>query len=518
MIRFHGATGVLFLFLVSTAAAQRPEDAAASPTLASLDRARAVLDAAIAAHGGEQRLRAIEDISIRYRGRRWMAYQSPSLSRPWNVQRTQADVVLDLRNRRMLRSGVSRYPLDFEFHGTTVLTPQGNFFYDPTRAGRGDVLTRFSGNPVGPAHPARREYPGFILLNARDRAQTLRHLGGATVDGLKAQMLSYAESDGGVATLFIDDVTKRLVRTEILRDDPVVGDQVVSTSYLNWRDEKGMAVHGRVVERRNEEVIRDDTVTIAIDIKPADSLFATPASGYGEVQDGQQPQGPETEPIRKLADNVYLLQQLPGGNRVLFVAFRDHVLVFEAPTPHAAATAVMDAVRKTVPGKPIRYVTFSHHHDDHGAGLRPYVSEGVTIVTTPTNRRLIEEVATARHTIRPDALSSAPKTPVIETFTKKRVFTDGDMTVELHDIGPTSHVDEIVLAYLPKEQLIFQGDLLILPGRGEPAPANTLTQEFLRAVDRLKLNAQTIAGVHGRVGTMEDLRKAVQLTGSRTSR
>jgi hypothetical protein len=72
-------------------------------------------------------------------------------------------------------------------------------------------------------------------------------------------------------------------------------------------------------------------------------------------------------------------------------------------------------------------------------------------------------------------------------------------------------VDEIVLAYLPKEKLIFQGDLIILPNRGEVDAANTLTAEFLEALDRLKMDVTTIAGVHGRVGTIEDLRRAVQL-------
>ena len=72
-----------------------------------------------------------------------------------------------------------------------------------------------------------------------------------------------------------------------------------------------------------------------------------------------------------------------------------------------------------------------------------------------------------------------------------------------------SHVDEIVMAYLPKEKLIFQGDLLILPDRGQPNPANTLTAEFAKAIERLSLDVQTIAGVHGRVGTIADLRSAV---------
>jgi glyoxylase-like metal-dependent hydrolase (beta-lactamase superfamily II) len=515
MMRLQTSLAVSIIGFSSVAAAQRPQDAAHTPSLSSYDRARTILDAAIAAQGGEARLRAVEDMSIRYRGRRWMAYQSPSLARPWNVQRTEGELVLDFKNGRMMRHGISRYPLDFAFEGTTVVTPQGNFFYDPSRAGKGDALTRFRGGPAVASHPARRELPAFLLLNARDRAPQLRYVGESSVDGAKTQVVSYAEGDGTVISLYIDDASRRLVRSDYLRDDPVVGDQVVSFTYLDWRNEKGIPVPGRVVERRNDDLIRDDTLTIALDTRPAESLFAAPASGYTEIADGQQPTGPESEAIRKLADNVYLLQQLPGGNRVMFVAFRDHVLVFEAPTPQAAATAAMDAVRRTVPGKPIRYVAFSHHHDDHAGGLRPYISEGVTIVTTPTNRRLVEQVATAKHTMRPDALSAAPKAPVIETFTRKRVFTDGDMTVELHDIGPTSHVDEIVLAYLPKERLVFQGDLIILNDRGEVAPANTLAQEFLRAIERLKLDVQTIAGVHGRVGTIDDLRRAVSLRASR---
>jgi glyoxylase-like metal-dependent hydrolase (beta-lactamase superfamily II) len=515
MIRLRYHITVLLVCLASSIGAQRPQDAANTQTLASFDRARPILDAAVAAHGGEQRLRAIEDLSIRYRGRRWMAYQSPSLARPWNVQRTESDLVMDLKNGRMMRRGVSRYPIDFAFEGKTVLTPQGNFFYDPSRAGKGDVLTRFRGGPPVASHPARREFPAFMLLNARDRAQTVRYVGETNVDGARAHAISYAEGDGSVYTLLIDDGSKRLVRVESLRDDPVIGDQVVALSFPAWRDEKGVQVPTRVIERRNEEIIRDDTVMVSIDTRPADSIFAAPASGYTEVTDGQQPAGPDTEAIRKLAENVYLLQQLPGGNKVMFVAFRDYVLVFEAPTPQNAATAVMDAVRRTVSGKPIRYVTFSHHHDDHGGGLRPYISEGITIVTTPSNRRMIEEIAVAKHTIRPDALSASPKQPVIETYTRKRVFTDGDMTVELHDIGPTSHVDEIALAYLPREKLVFQGDLIILPDRGEVARANMLTQEFLQAIDRLKLDVRTVAGVHGRVGTIDDLRRAVQLRDER---
>jgi glyoxylase-like metal-dependent hydrolase (beta-lactamase superfamily II) len=484
-------------------------DAQASPAsgLGSVKRALALIDSAIAVHGGEARLRAVADVSIRYRGRRWMAYQSPTLARPWNVQPTSAEIVMDFANNRMRQNRVTRYPLDFAFVSSSVTTPQAALFYDSTRAGLGDVILRFPGGSIA-NNPSRRELPAFQLLQLRDRPETVRWLGERVDGGTRLQGVSYAEPNGAVYELWIDAATKRLTHLDWVRDDAVDGDQLARYTYSGYRLESGIPVPSRLVEQRNGELIRDDTLTIAIDTHPAAALFAPPTSGFGEPAE-LRPTGAEAEPIRKLAENVWLLQQLPGGNRVMFVAFRDHVLVFETPTPQNAATAVMDAVRRTVPGKPVRYATFSHHHDDHGGGLRPYIAAGVTIVTTPANRKFVEHVASAKHTVRPDAQSASPRAPIMETFTKKRVFTDGEMTLELHDIGPTSHVDEMVMAYFPKEKLVFQGDLLILPDRGEPGPANTLTAEFARAIDRLGLDVQTIAGVHGRVGTLADLRAAV---------
>jgi len=481
---------------------------ASSSGLRSTARALALVDSAITTHGGVARLRAIENVSMTYRGTRWMAYQSERLARPWTTQPTRTDLVMDFKNNRLMRYSESRYPRDFLFGGTNITTPQGGFFYDPARAGLGDAVIRFPGGASIATHPARRELPAFQLLQLRDRAETVRWLGTRSEKGATLHGVSYAEPNGAVYELWIDAATKRLVQLEWLRDDAVDGDQLASYTYSGYRFEQGIPVPTRLIERRNGELIRDDTLAISINTAPASSLFVPPASGFADLSDAR-PSGPEAEQVRKLADNVWLMQQLPGGNRVMFVAFRDYVLVIETPTPQAAATAVLDAVRRTVPGKPVRYAAFTHHHDDHAGGLRPYIAEGVTIVTTPTNRGFVEHVANARHTLRPDALSASPRKPVIETFTTKRVFTDGDMTVELHDIGPTSHVDEIVLAYMPKEKLVFQGDLLILPDRGEPGPANTLTLEFGRALERLGLHVETIAGVHGRVGTLADLKAAI---------
>jgi glyoxylase-like metal-dependent hydrolase (beta-lactamase superfamily II) len=481
---------------VALASAQTPSGF----TWTSNVRARAVLDKAIRAHGGEEQLRGIDDATVEYAGRQWMAYQSPTLTKPWNIQRTQSRVIYDLKNRRIRRDNVARYPLDFAFHNRSVVTDTGGFGIDPTRAATGDVFFRIPRQAWEQSRQGiSREIPGVMLLALRERAPTLRSLGQTVERGRRFDVITAAEPDGGQLTLYFDAITSLLSRTEILRDDPVDGDMVVSVTFDNYRDVGGLPMAGRRTERRNGELARDDTVRITLAARPHDSLFVFPA-GYAEPPADL---GPEGEAVRKLGDNIYLLQQLRGGNRVMLVVFSDHVLVFETPVIAAGTTIVSDAViaaaNQVAPGKPIRYVTFSHHHDDHGAGLRGYIARGITIVTTPRNKAFVERVAATVHTLRPDALSRTPRTPVIETFEKKRVFTDGTMTMELYDIGPTSHVDEIVLAYFPNERLIFQGDLVIYPTHGSAPPANTLTREFARWIDQSGLDVERIAGVHGRV-------------------
>ena len=473
------------------------------PSLDSYRRARAVVDRAMAAHGGPRALAAMQDLTLSYEGARHMRYQSFKLDRPWDTQRTEWRAVLDFRNSRMRRSSVERYPKDFEFAGQQVYTAAGGFRVDPLRRNAGDALVRFTA-PTFDAARAGMDFdvPAFLVRRALGRAQTLRSTGRVTLAGRPHDAVTFADANGAQVALYFDAGSGLLARYETLRDDGIDGDAAVTVGFDRYQPVAGIQFPARRTEWLNGVLVREGTLTAAVNTQPHDSVFAEPA-GYV----APAPRGAEGEAVRKLAEGVWLVQQT--GNKVMFVEFADHVLVFETPLPQSAAATVMDAVRRTVPGKPIRYVTFSHHHDDHAGGLRPYIAEGITIVTTPTNRAFVDRVAAARHTIAPDTLSRAPRAPVVETFSGKRVFTDGRMTVELHELGPNSHVDEMVLAWLPRERIVFQGDLVILPDQGEVAPANTLTEEFLRKIDAMGWPVETIAGVHGRVGTLADLRAAV---------
>jgi hypothetical protein len=106
--------------------------------------------------------------------------------------------------------------------------------------------------------------------------------------------------------------------------------------------------------------------------------------------------------------------------------------------------------------------------------------------------------------LAPDRQSRDRQAPVMQIF-HHEIKLGG--RARLSSIGKTSHVVDTVVAYLPAEQIIYQGDMLIRPraGRGV-APGKELT----RALEReKKLAVKVVAGAHGPTGTMETVREAI---------
>src|SRR4029434_7471026 len=68
-----------------------------------------------------------------------------------------------------------------------------------------------------------------------------------------------------------------------------------------------------------------------------------------------------------------------------------------------------------IPGKPIRYVVAMHHHWDHLGGIRTAINEGAIIVSHRTNQALLDRIAKASHTIKPDRLSISKKPLKLQT-------------------------------------------------------------------------------------------------------
>ena len=474
----------------------------------SYQQARRVLNDGIEALGGLEALRAIQDFTLKEKGKVYARYQSPSPEPPFAAGSSEEITVIDTRR------GLLSYEQKIANAGFN------NWTRTFIKGGEGVTLDMWSKTSTPIVNPSLanfrgqvRRIPQFVLLEALDRAPTLRWVGEDEFGGKKQRVISVVRPDGQQLALSFDAQTNLLTRYDYLYADPMAGDSVIQQVYPAYRALGKLKVPtARVLYNAGGVVQETEFTDVQINTRPAESLFEAP-QGFEKL-----PAPPATPPppaVSKIADDVYLLQGLAGGNHnVLFVAFNDHVLVFEAPEQGLYAnvsTQALTKIKETVPGKPIKYLVLSHHHSDHAGGFREYVAEGATIVTTAGNKSMLERVASIESSLLQSSSVHPPRTPVIETIqSKKRVFSDDKHVVELYDIGPNPHANEIIVAYLPREKILFQADLLNPQPNGTIPIAQDATVSFAEKIQQLGLGVEKIYGVHGRAATPDELRRSIE--------
>jgi glyoxylase-like metal-dependent hydrolase (beta-lactamase superfamily II) len=330
---------------------------------------------------------------------------------------------------------------------------------------------------------------------------------------IKAAQANNATVSGRVVTFSVSGTMVKATlnaanlvdKVETMSDAPVLGDVALETTYSNYRDFGGVKFPTHIVQKEANMPVLDLTIT---DVKPNASIaLAVPQNVQAAPAQAAAP--PVTVTTDKLGDGVYYLTG--GSHHSVAVEFTDHVVVIEAPQTEARALAVFDAVKKTIPNKPIRYVVNSHNHFDHLGGVRAAMAEGYTIITQAQNKAYYEKtVATAPHTIVPDRQAKSPKKPVIETVAEKRVLTDGNQVLELYRV-PNDHTDTMLVAYLPKLKLLVEADLWTPPAANAPPPpaVSPVTAAFFDSIQRMKLDVQKVAGLHGRLAEMKEFQAAV---------
>ena len=469
----------------------------------SYQEARQVLDAGIQAMGGLEALRGIQDLSREGSGTGYAQGQSLTPDGPLSARATEIQTFQDFSGGRtaslVATSGAGTLPAKTR----TVATDTGFSYNLVTK-----VMTPMTPVALGNSRSNMRRDPAVLLLLANERAETLRGLGEETIDGQRHRLVTFSAADGAQIGLAFDATTGLLSRIQTLADNPILGDTLTETVLSDYREVQAGAARVRLPHRTRTlvggELTQDLAYRrIAVNAGPVAGLLDSPADAE------TVPPAPPGSGVAltKLGEDVYFAAG--GSHHSLFVVFQDHVVVVEAPLGEERSLAVLAKIAETAPGKPVRYLVPTHYHSDHTGGLRAYIAKGVTIVTTPGNRAFVERLAKATRTIRPDTLAREPRAPVIETFTGKRVFDDGTRTLELRDIGPSPHVTEAVIAYLPKQKAVFVADLFTIPVAGPFPPASPALVDFADKIQKQGLAVETIAPGHGRLGNAADLKAAL---------
>jgi glyoxylase-like metal-dependent hydrolase (beta-lactamase superfamily II) len=394
--------------------------------------------------------------------------------------------------------------------GSTTVT-QGTFFQQVT-AQQADVSQPWAGS---------LEFyitPWGFLKGAAENNATLSH---RKVDGKNYAVLTWSpavKAPSGksyVINGYLDD--KHMVdRVETWLGENIMGDMHIIATYTGWKDFGGVLAPSKIVQTRGGWPFFEVDVTAA-KANPPDVATLVPAPAGrgpggpgGPGGGGPPPQAPLTVTSEKLGDGLYRLTTGPGSYDSVIVEFKDYIMMLEAGQSEARALAYVAETKKLIPNKPIRYVMNTHPHSDHTGGLPVLVAEGAIIITQKNNEEFLDKALNTPRTLMTDTLAKNPKKAKFETVAEKKVYSDGTRTVEMYHIYPAPHSNGLIIAYVPKEKVLFQGDFSVNPGE----PANDHVKALVPVLERLNLDFDRYINVHASAAPQHkaDVWKAVGKT------
>jgi glyoxylase-like metal-dependent hydrolase (beta-lactamase superfamily II) len=452
---------------------------AESLPLQSVNRAGEVIDAAVEAHGGSEKLSGLKTLVQKTEFINYRTGQSRKPGPPYDESRTSNFNAIDLENdifvsrntgegggyvfdRGVIINGENSWQLN---HRSGTAAPIAEPDFD-TRSG-----------------PLIRVTPALLLKQLQERRAQSNWLGEAEIEGRMHDVITLVMAVGPALGLYIDQETHLLTRME--RVLPPFGQ--IEYRFMDYAMIDGLAFNQKFRLYANGE---DNLV-----IKNKDLQLNGSLDEYLQVPGGLQKVaavGPDELGTHEVDEGVFLI----GGNGTyaLFVEMEDHVVAIGGTRTVPASIGEM---RKIIADKPITHGVLTHHHNDHTPGAAAYAAEGATIVTFKENEELVRAAA-------------GDDNAKLEFVEEKMTLTDGKKTIELYNIGPTPHAENILIAYLPQQGVIFEADHFPQPATGVIPPAVPATVAFAGMLEKLDLQYTKLIGANSpRVASPADLATAI---------
>jgi glyoxylase-like metal-dependent hydrolase (beta-lactamase superfamily II) len=207
----------------------------------------------------------------------------------------------------------------------------------------------------------------------------------------------------------------------------------------------------------------------------------------GSEVSAQQPP-PENE-IRKLADAVYLFRH--QFHQAIFITTPDGVIVTDPINADAAAWLKTEIKKLT--DKPVRYVVYSHHHNDHITGGIVFADEATFVSHAGARGPIV------------DAGDSTTPVPSL-TFTDRLFIDLGGRHVELLYTGK-NHSDNSLVVLLPQDKLLFAVDFIPVETVAYRTMRSDYPDDWIESLKRVEqLDFDTLVPGHGKIGRKEHVR------------
>lgn len=450
-------------------------------------KAQPVIDKAVSAYGGPEKIGAIDTFHVLEKTKIQQRYQSRRLGPPFDVVEGSTDIAFDRT------SGNFRASFGGPFPTMQIVRGEDSQQIDLTR-----MVSTPAGAPIDQnTHFINRIVPALLVNKLYQRAQNVTWAGQSRIDDRLNDVLSIAWDTGQVYMVHVDSVTGLIRRYDILANDFVAGDTIAESYFDEYETVDGIPTPMHRWQRIGGQRTYDAYVQQISFNGDVASQFDIPD---GVVAVDAAP--PAASDLRELAAGVWIGN---GGYQNLYVDMGDYLLSVDAGGGTATVKGDLAQLESLTGGKPLRYSVITHHHSDHTAGVDALAAAGTTFITTADSRDYLTGIIRSRPTAGANATTVDPVAPKFQTVKDRDAVESATRRVEIYRV-PNAHAEDYFIVYLPAERLIFGADVFNFPPNGPVGPANENFRTFWDNFSKLGLEVDTVANAHGRLGTGEELR------------
>ncbi len=462
--------------------------------------ARAVIERAVDAIGGAAALRAVTSTTAEFNSASFGLGQEETPLSPARGPIGWGRIVTDWRgNRRAVSQEIRQI--------TGAVTRQrqvvaGNIGMNEA----GGTQSPLAPGAVAAVLQGMRLQPERILLRAFDNPGSVTRIPARTWRGELMNGVRFAEAADTVS-LYFDRRSGLLTVSEVVTDDPILGDRRGVTWYTRWQEAGGVRLPRQFDSEANGRLLSQNIVTsLTVNPPVPDSVFAIPDSIARRAQPASTAPAPVTVTLVELAPGVWRAEG--GSHHTLVVDQGNQLVLVEAPQNARRIQAVLDTVRSRFPGKPVGVVVNTHHHWDHSGGLRAAMAAGHRIATHVRNAAFVRGIAAAPKTVAPDPLSRGRPAPAVVAVADSLILGSGPRRVVIYEV-PSAHAEGILAAWVPEIRLLFASDVLTPPAGGSTAPVASAGSAELVALARARgIVPDRFAGGHGGVVAWTEVERA----------
>ena len=215
----------------------------------------------------------------------------------------------------------------------------------------------------------------------------------------------------------------------------------------------------------------------------------------------QQPQGPPTRSITRITGDLYRVQN--NDHYTVFLVTPAGIILAD-PINVDLANWLERQLAERFPNTPVRYVLYSHHHQDHASGAAVF-NDTAELVAHENFAAGLKASAGQNEAA---AKRYAAVVPPESTYTGRRTITLGGKTVQMIHPGRTAHAADFTVLYFPAERVVFGVDFMsakMVPGSNTLANGASIAEyvEAIKAVEALDF--AIAAPGHGVTGTKADI-------------